>query len=142
MRSNPGTTIKFEVERELNPTSLTRQFKRIYVCLGALKAGFKISGRKIIGLDGCFMKGPFPGQVLTAVGLDANNGIYPVAYSIVEAENKSSWTWFLKYLGDDLDNDSDGYFTFISDRQKVCMLVVLYINHFDFISFVTNMLTF
>ncbi|XP_076929884.1 protein FAR1-RELATED SEQUENCE 6-like [Bidens hawaiensis] len=64
------------------------------------------------------MKGPFPGQVLTAVGLDANNGIYPVAYSIVEAENKSSWTWFLKYLGDDLDIDSNSYFTFISDRQK------------------------
>ncbi|XP_076956792.1 uncharacterized protein LOC143632090 [Bidens hawaiensis] len=64
------------------------------------------------------MKGPFPGQVLTAVGLDANNGIYPVAYSIVEAENKSSWTWFLQYLGNDLDIDSNSYFTFISDRQK------------------------
>nr|GEV38091.1 RNA-directed DNA polymerase, eukaryota, reverse transcriptase zinc-binding domain protein [Tanacetum cinerariifolium] len=34
-------------------------------------------------LKGC----PWPGQILTAVGVDANNEIYPVAYAIVEAEN-------------------------------------------------------
>ncbi|GJR99326.1 putative reverse transcriptase domain-containing protein [Tanacetum coccineum] len=34
---------------------------------------------------------------------DANNGIYPVAYGIVESESKESWTWFLSCLGDDLD---------------------------------------
>ncbi|GJS23619.1 hypothetical protein Tco_0452251 [Tanacetum coccineum] len=28
-------------------------------------------------LDGCFMKGPYPDQILTTVGVDANNGIYP-----------------------------------------------------------------
>ncbi|GJS40493.1 hypothetical protein Tco_0565536 [Tanacetum coccineum] len=37
-----------------------------------------------------------------AVGVDANNGIYPVAYAIVEAESKASWCWFLKLLGEDL----------------------------------------
>ncbi|GJW60631.1 heat stress transcription factor B-4-like protein [Tanacetum coccineum] len=31
-------------------------------------------------------RGPFPGQVLAAVGLDSNNGIYPLAYALVEAE--------------------------------------------------------
>nr|GEW33122.1 hypothetical protein [Tanacetum cinerariifolium] len=30
-------------------------------------------------------------SILTAVGVDANNGIYPVAYAIVEAESKASW---------------------------------------------------
>ncbi|GJY90499.1 hypothetical protein Tco_0505695 [Tanacetum coccineum] len=35
-------------------------------------------------LEGC----PFPGQILTSVGVDANNGIYLVAYAIVEAESK------------------------------------------------------
>ncbi|KAL4592504.1 hypothetical protein LXL04_005502 [Taraxacum kok-saghyz] len=39
--TNPGTTVKIEVVSEPNPYSLTRQFKRIYVCLGALKKGFK-----------------------------------------------------------------------------------------------------
>ncbi|GJZ84476.1 mutator type transposase [Tanacetum coccineum] len=31
---------------------------------------------------------PWPGQILTSVGVDANNGIYPVAYAIVKAESK------------------------------------------------------
>ncbi|XP_076927070.1 uncharacterized protein LOC143590494 [Bidens hawaiensis] len=62
--------------------------------------------------------GPFPGQILTVVGMDGNNGIYPLAYSLVEAESTASWTWFLECLGDDLDLHSNSNFTFISDRQK------------------------
>ncbi|GKC81470.1 mutator type transposase [Tanacetum coccineum] len=33
---------------------------------------------ELLGLDGCFMKGQYPGQLLTAVGIDANHG-YPAA---------------------------------------------------------------
>ncbi|KAI3704867.1 hypothetical protein L1987_75096 [Smallanthus sonchifolius] len=95
-----------------------RQFRRIYICLHALKEGFKICRRELLGLDGCFMKGPFPGQILTAVGVDANNGIYPVAYALVESETFSSWSWFLECLGEDLDLAFNSNFTFISDRQK------------------------
>ncbi|KAL4557735.1 hypothetical protein LXL04_035923 [Taraxacum kok-saghyz] len=116
--TNLGTTVKIEVVSEPHYASPTRMFKRVYICLGALKKGFKASRRDIVGLDGAFMKGPFPGQVLTAVGLDSNNGIYPVAYAIVEAENKNSWKWFLECLGDDLELYSNSNFTFISDRQK------------------------
>lgn len=97
-KSNPSTTIKIHVESEPNLNSATRQFKRIYICLGPLKQGFRSGMRDLIGLDGAFMKGPFPGQVLTAVGLDGNNSIYPVAYAIVEAETLNSWTWFLECL--------------------------------------------
>ncbi|KAJ9542226.1 hypothetical protein OSB04_028732 [Centaurea solstitialis] len=117
-KSNPNTTVKLEMEIEPNPETSTRQFKRVYVCLGALKHGFKAMGRDLLGLDGSFMKGPFPGQLLIAVGVDSNNGIYPVAYAIVEAETLNSWTWFLELLGDDLDLAPNSNFTFISDRQK------------------------
>ncbi|KAK9074018.1 hypothetical protein SSX86_006613 [Deinandra increscens subsp. villosa] len=115
---NPGTTVKIEVEGVDNPDLTTRKFKRIYICLGALKNGFKAIGRDLLGLDGAFMKGPFPGQILSAVGIDPNNNIYPVCYAIVEAENLSSWTWFLECLGEDLDLDVRSNFTFVSDRQK------------------------
>ena len=47
----------------------------MYCCLGPLKEGFKKGCRPFIGLDGCFLKGPFPGQLLCAVGIDANNGM-------------------------------------------------------------------
>nr|GEY36711.1 hypothetical protein [Tanacetum cinerariifolium] len=58
---------------------------------------------EICCLDGAFMKRPFLGQVLVAVGLDSNNGIYPLAYALVEAESKSSWCQFLQCLGDEID---------------------------------------
>ncbi|GJX20452.1 chloroplast stem-loop binding protein of 41 kDa b, chloroplastic [Tanacetum coccineum] len=64
------------------------------------------------------MNGPFLGQVLEAIRLDSNNGIYPLAYALVEAESKSSWCWFLQCLGDDIDLHPISNFTFISDRQK------------------------
>ena len=118
-RCNPGTTVKVDVYGEEDPDSPTRMFRRIYVCLGSLKKGFQAGGRDLLGLDGAFMRKPYVGQLLTAVGVDANNGIYPVAYGIVESENQYSWTWFLKCLGDDLDLYSNSNFTFITDRQKL-----------------------
>nr|GEX52398.1 transposase, MuDR, MULE transposase domain protein [Tanacetum cinerariifolium] len=89
--TNPNTTVKIAVERNINPSFPTRVFQRIYVCLGALKLGFRSCRRDLLGLDGAFMKGPFPAQVLVAVRLDSNNEIYPLAYALVEAETKSSW---------------------------------------------------
>ncbi|XP_021991468.1 uncharacterized protein LOC110888244 [Helianthus annuus] len=116
--ANPDTTVHIEVESKPNPDSTTRVFKRIYICLGPLKLGFKECGRDILGLDGAFLKGSQQGQVLVAVGLDSNNGLYPLAYAIAEAENKDSWTWFLECLKDDLALQNNSRFTFISDRQK------------------------
>ncbi|XP_052627473.1 uncharacterized protein LOC128134097 [Lactuca sativa] len=122
--TNPDTTVKIDVCPNGNPASPTRQFRRIYVCLGPLKKGFKACLRDLVGLDGAFMKGPFPGLVLTTVGQDSNNVIYPLAYVIVESENTASWKWFLEKLGDDLELGSNSNYTFISDRQKGLQIAV------------------
>ncbi|GJX26570.1 ribonuclease H-like domain-containing protein [Tanacetum coccineum] len=116
--TNPNTTVKIGVERNIDPSLPTRVFKRIYICLGALKMSFRARRRKLLGLDGAFMKGPFLGQVLAAVGLDLNNGIYIMAYALVDSESNSSWYWFLNCLGGDIDLQPNSNFTFISDRQK------------------------
>lgn len=116
---NPDTTVKIQVEANPDSSVSSRVFRRIYVCIGALKKGYKAGRRDILGLDGAFIKGHHTGQVLTAVGVDSNNGLYLVAYAVVEAESKSSWLWFLSNLGDDLDLQPNSNFTFISDRQKV-----------------------
>nr|GEU93878.1 transposase, mutator type [Tanacetum cinerariifolium] len=86
-----GTIVRIDIQQERNPKSMTRTFRRVYVCLGALKQGFRACGRESLRLDGCFMSGPCPGQILTEVRVDANNGIYPVAYAIVEAERKREY---------------------------------------------------
>ncbi|GJU79858.1 hypothetical protein Tco_1282223 [Tanacetum coccineum] len=72
---------KAKPEREI------RGDHRIYVYLGALKLSFRACRRDMLGLDGAFMKGPFLGQVLATVRLDSNNGIYPLAYALVELES-------------------------------------------------------
>lgn len=117
--TNPNTTVRVDVEPGTDPSANTRIFRRIYICLGALKAGYKAGMREILGLDGAHMKKPQPGHILTAVSVDANNGIYPLAYAVVETENAQSWSWFLECLGEDLDLQANSNFTFISDRQKV-----------------------
>ncbi|XP_023729898.2 uncharacterized protein LOC111877612 [Lactuca sativa] len=118
MEINSGTNVKIDCYSEPNLNYDTRTFRRIYICLGALKEGFKANLMDFIGLDGTFMKGPYPGQILTVVGVDSNNGIYPLAYALVENETTNSWTWFLEQLGDDLELYDNSNFTFISDRQK------------------------
>nr|GEZ27488.1 hypothetical protein [Tanacetum cinerariifolium] len=93
-QSNPNTTVRIGVESEADHVKPTRVFKRIFVCLGVAKEGFKACMRQFLGFDTTFMKGPFPSQMLTAVGVDPNNGIYPLAYGIVEVESMEYWIWF------------------------------------------------
>ena len=93
-------------------------FQRLYVCYEAQKVGFVSGCRPIIGLDGCFLKGLYGGQVLAAIGRDGNENMFPIAMAVVEAENMDSWTWFLKSLIDDIGDGGDMGWTFMSDRQK------------------------
>ncbi|XP_074307744.1 uncharacterized protein LOC141642731 [Silene latifolia] len=50
--------------------------------------------------------------------LDGNNNIYPVAWAVVEVENRDSWTWFLELLASDLGKVEGEGLTFMSDKQK------------------------
>ncbi|GJX17295.1 hypothetical protein Tco_0218127 [Tanacetum coccineum] len=84
LESNPGSTVKVGVT--VNPDDKT-YFDRFYVCFKGLKDGWKLGCRKIIALDGCFLKRPSVGEILTATGRDANNHIFPVAWAtgLIEA---------------------------------------------------------
>lgn len=48
-----------------------------------------------------FFKGSHQGLLLTAARVDPNNGMYPVVYVVVEAENRDTWEWFIEGLIDD-----------------------------------------
>lgn len=73
----------------------------------------------MIGLDGCFLKGYYGGQLLSAVGQDANNQFYVIAYVVVDAETKENWKWFLTLLEGDVGDHVKYGWNFISDQQKV-----------------------
>lgn len=89
------------------------------MCYAVLRDTWLDSCRPIFGIDGCFLKNPTKGQLLAAVGRDANNHIYPLAWAVVNVENKDNWIWFLQKLKKDLDMRNGDGFTLVSDRQKV-----------------------
>ncbi|KAM0875264.1 hypothetical protein ACQ4PT_036948 [Festuca glaucescens] len=93
-------------------------FKRCYFSFDACKRGFLAACRPIIFLDGCHLKTKFGGILLTAIGMDPNDCIFPVAFAIVEVENTSSWKWFLTALKQDLGIDNTAPWTIMSDKQK------------------------
>ena len=64
-------------------------FKRFYVCLDACKKGFLDSCRP--SLDACHLRGFVKGWILAAVGVDANDGMYPIAFAVCARENNDSW---------------------------------------------------
>ncbi|KAI4377366.1 hypothetical protein MLD38_015005 [Melastoma candidum] len=66
------------------------------------------------------------GMLLTAVGRDGNDGMYPIAWAVVEGENQNSWTWFIELLFKQLNVRSGYGWTFISDQQKVCVSLYVY----------------
>ncbi|XP_059434802.1 uncharacterized protein LOC132167790 [Corylus avellana] len=99
-QTNRGSCMMMKVDRP-NPNVLPK-FGRLYFSLAAMKKGFLDGWRPVIEVDGCFLKGPFKGQLLAAVGRDGNNNMYPIAFAVVEAETKDSWTWFLETLVSDL----------------------------------------
>jgi hypothetical protein len=106
------------------------------MCLQACKKGFEFC-RPMIFLDGCFLKGMFGGHLLNAVGVDADNSIYPVACAAVESECKASWDWFLELLSIDLGIDAESYlFCFMSDKQKVSNKLSKFLKIFSFIRIV------
>ncbi|GJU29551.1 pentatricopeptide repeat-containing protein [Tanacetum coccineum] len=115
LESNPGSIVKVGVT--VNPDDKT-YFDRFYVCFEGLKDGWKLGCRKIIALDGCFLKRPSVGEILTAIGRDAYNHIFPVAWAVVNVKNKDNWSWFLDLLGDDLEMPTCQGLTLMSDQHK------------------------
>jgi hypothetical protein len=116
--TNPRSCVVMKVDRTV-PEVIPR-FQRLYCSLAAMKKGFLEGCKPMIRIDGCFLKGPFKGQLLTAIGRDGNDNMYPIAYAVVEAETKDSWIWFLETLVSNLGNhERHGKPTFISNRQKV-----------------------
>ncbi|KAK1439423.1 hypothetical protein QVD17_05241 [Tagetes erecta] len=113
LETNPGSTVKMAVDTMPNGDIY---FSSFYICFKAVKDGWIDGCRKVICLDGCFLK--ISGQLLSAVGRDANNNIFPLAWAVVSVENKENWSWFLNLLRGDIDMEDGVGLTFISDQHK------------------------
>ncbi|XP_058767955.1 uncharacterized protein LOC131641676 [Vicia villosa] len=74
------------------------------------------------GLDGCFLKGYYGGQILATISRDPNDQMFPITFSVMEGETKDSWSWFQELLISDLGGTRlCKTYTFVSDQQKLLM---------------------
>ncbi len=93
------------------------RFQRIFVCPAESRATFQAS-RRLVAVDGTFLKARFILTLLVAVGIDANGHIVPLAWAVAESENADSWEWFLNHLKWSLLELVSEPSTLVSDRDK------------------------
>ncbi|GKU99939.1 hypothetical protein SLEP1_g12713 [Rubroshorea leprosula] len=116
------TDIYNVIRKEFSVELSDHQLKKVKEKIGKAFEGdckMEYAGcRRVIGLDGAFLKGAFKGVLLVAISRDANNQMYPLAWAAVEGETTETWIWFLEELQKDMVIGSGSNFTFISDQQK------------------------
>ncbi|KAL4564918.1 hypothetical protein LXL04_028994 [Taraxacum kok-saghyz] len=105
LRANPGSHVQICVEPE-----------------GPGMGGWK--GAEGSFFYGCFLKGICRGELIAAVGRDANNSIYPLAWVVINVKSKDTWKWFLDNLMDDIGGGLGNGLILISDGHKGLMEVV------------------
>nr|XP_043619629.1 uncharacterized protein LOC122591424 [Erigeron canadensis] len=121
LNKNPGSVVEIDFEKKGDK----KHFKRFFISLPACFKGFLAGCRPYIGLDACHLKGKYNGVVAAATGIDGNNSIFPVAYSVLESENTASWTWFLESLKKAIGTP-DGL-VISSDMQKGLEVAIMHV---------------
>ena len=94
--------------------------KKCTFCLAAARDGFFPGCRRLIELDGCFLKGLTKGQLLVAVGRDGDSQMLPIAWAIIEKETIECWASFIQHLQSTLCIGDGLGWSVVIDMQKVC----------------------
>ncbi|XP_024011233.1 uncharacterized protein LOC112086507 [Eutrema salsugineum] len=107
-QANPGTHTHFETDSD-------NRFKYLFIAFGQSIRGFYRAMRRVIVVDGTFLKSKYKGVLLVATALDGDSSLYPIAFGVVDSENDRSWEWFFRQL---LVVIADGQgVAFVSDRN-------------------------
>ncbi|XP_073031173.1 uncharacterized protein [Primulina eburnea] len=109
------------VVKQVNKDTITHlesdssgRFKYMFIAYGVCISGFRRM-RKVIAIDGTFLKGKYRGVLLLATAQDGDLHQYPIAWAVVDSENEMSWTWFLQKLHELIPDDPD--LVIISDKH-------------------------
>ncbi|XP_010468295.2 PREDICTED: uncharacterized protein LOC104748331 [Camelina sativa] len=105
---NPGTVAYLELDPMKN-------FKYVFISFGQSIRGFSLM-RRVIAVDGTFLKGKYKGTLLAATAQDGDYHLYPIAFAIVDSENDIAWNWFFRCLLTIIPDAPD--LVFVSDRAS------------------------
>ncbi|CAL1379477.1 unnamed protein product [Linum trigynum] len=108
VETNPGSVVSLN-------TSDDSTFRRFFVSMHSSIFGFENGCRPLIFLDEMSVRSKYQSELLTATAIDGNDGIFPVAFAVVDTINEENWHWFLEQLKSSLSMSQS--ITFVSDRQ-------------------------
>ncbi|KAL3329826.1 hypothetical protein AABB24_033937 [Solanum stoloniferum] len=91
--------------KETNPGSVATvyakddsSFHRLFILFHASITGFRQGCRPLLFLDSTLLYAKYQGTLLAAVGVDGNDGVFPLAFAVVDEETNDNWHWFLSEL--------------------------------------------
>ena len=87
--ANPGSKTALSLDKK-------GRFQYFFVSYAAWIIGFQ-EMRKVIAVDGTFLRRKYGGVLLSVVAQDAENHIFPVAFCVVDNECDASYEYFFKY---------------------------------------------
>lgn len=109
METNPGSLATFTTKEDSS-------FHRLFVAFHASLSGFQQGCRPLLFLDSIPLKSKYQGTLLAATAADGDDGVFPVAFAVVDAETDENWHWFLLQLKSAFSITCP--ITFVADRQK------------------------
>lgn len=107
--TNPGSFATFTTKEDSS-------FHRLFVSFHASISGFQQGCRPLLFLDSTPLNSKYQGDLLTATGADGNDGTFPVAFAVVDAETEDNWYWFLLELKSALSTSEQ--ITFVADYEN------------------------
>jgi hypothetical protein len=72
-------------------------FFRAFWCFGQCVEAFSHC-KPVLSIDGTFLTSKYKGTLLIAISIDAVNRLLPLAFALVEKENRGSSAWFLRLV--------------------------------------------
>lgn len=107
--TNPGSFATFETKEDSS-------FHRLFISFHAAISGFQQGCRPLLFLDSTPLNSKYQGMLLTATAPDGDDGAFPVAFAVVDAETDDNWAWFLVELKSAVSTARP--ITFVADFQK------------------------
>ncbi|XP_021640245.2 uncharacterized protein LOC110635274 [Hevea brasiliensis] len=107
--TNPGSIATFSTKDDSS-------FHRFFVSFHASITGFEQGCRPLIFLDSASLNSKYQGMLLAAISVDGDDGIFPVAFAVVDIDSEDNWHWFLLELKSAVSTSRQ--ITFVADFQN------------------------